>query len=61
MLLAVVVTWAVWDWLEWVYPCSQPLPKRPEGALTDPINPFVIGTIVLALSAAAVIVFVGKA
>ncbi|EFJ40148.1 hypothetical protein VOLCADRAFT_121755 [Volvox carteri f. nagariensis] len=43
MLLAVVVTWAVWDWLAWVYPAEESvLPHRPAGAPADKINPAVV-------------------
>eukprot|EP00775_Hariotina_reticulata_P013409 gene13409-13537_t len=60
MILAVVVTWAVWDWLRWVYPESQPLAQRPEGAAADKPNPFVVGVVALGLLTAAVVVFVAK-
>ncbi len=61
MVLAPVVTWAVWSWLDWVYPPSKPLQKRPEGAKADPLSPYVIALIVVAVGAGAIIVFVGKA
>ena len=61
MLLAPVVTAAVWTWLKWVYPEDEPLPRRQEGARSDPPNVFVVGLIAFALFTAAVIVVVGKA
>lgn len=62
MFLAVVVTWAAWRALEWVYPESQPLPVRPPGATTpDRPNVFVLGLIALGLTAAAVAIFVAGA
>lgn len=61
MLLAPVVTAAMWTWLAWVYPPSQPLPKRQEGAAADQLNPFVMGIITCSLAVAAIVVFVAKA
>ncbi|GFR39788.1 hypothetical protein Agub_g273 [Astrephomene gubernaculifera] len=62
MLLAVVVTWAVWDWVEWVYPPDrQLLPRRPAGTPADRLNPGVVGLILAALALAGVIVIGGKA
>lgn len=61
MLLAVVVTWAVWDWLEWVYPPEAPVPVRPRGSPPDKLNIFVVGLIVACLGVAGVIVIGGKA
>eukprot|EP00879_Flechtneria_rotunda_P013945 GHRR01014564.1.p1 GENE.GHRR01014564.1~~GHRR01014564.1.p1 ORF type:complete len:201 (+),score=33.85 GHRR01014564.1:1051-1653(+) len=60
MFLAVVVTWAVWDWLQWVYPRSQPLPQRPKGAAGDRLNPLVLALIAVALLTAAIAAFVAK-
>lgn len=60
MFLAVVVTWAVWDWVKWVYPESQPLQQRPEGAAADKPNKFVLAVIGFGLLTAAVAVFVAK-
>ncbi len=61
MLLAVVVTWAVWDWLEWVYPPEAPVSVRPKGSPPDKLNVFVVGLIVACLGVAGVIVIGGKA
>ncbi|KAG2448945.1 hypothetical protein HYH02_005702 [Chlamydomonas schloesseri] len=62
MLLAVVVTWAVWDWLEWVYPAGRAvLPRRAPGSPPDPLNPAVLGLILVCLGVAGVIVIGGKA
>ncbi|KXZ42654.1 hypothetical protein GPECTOR_127g532 [Gonium pectorale] len=62
MLLAVVVTWAVWDWLAWVYPADAcVLPRRPPGAPPDPINPGVMALIAACLVVAGIIVIGGKA
>eukprot|EP00198_Chlamydomonas_reinhardtii_P000275 XP_001689610.1 predicted protein [Chlamydomonas reinhardtii] len=62
MLLAVVVTWAVWDWLEWVYPAGRvALPRRPTGSPPDPLNPAVLALILVCLGVAGVIVIGGKA
>lgn len=60
MFLAVVVTWAVWDCVKWVYPESQPLQQRPEGAAADKPNKFVLAVIGFGLLTAAVAVFVAK-
>jgi DNA mismatch repair protein MutS2 len=60
MVLAPVVTAAVWTWLEWVYPESKPLPKRAPGAAADALSPWVVALIVVGLTAAAVAVFVAK-
>lgn len=61
MFLSVVVTWAVWDWLNWVYPPSQPLPPRPKEQPADKPNPFVLSVVAFGLLTAAVVVFVAKA
>lgn len=61
MLLAPVVTGAMWTWLEAVYPQTQPLPKRAEGAAGDKLNPVVLGIIVFGVAVAAVVVFIAKA
>ncbi|KAG2444775.1 hypothetical protein HXX76_001518 [Chlamydomonas incerta] len=62
MLLAVVVTWAVWDWLEWVYPAGRAvLPRRPPGSPPDALNPAVLALIIVCLAVAGVIVIGGKA
>lgn len=61
MLLAVVVTAAVWGWLRWVYPEAEPLQKRPEGAKADPANPYVLALVAFGLFTAAVIILVAKA
>lgn len=62
MLLAVVVTWAVWTWLEWVYPpATSILAKRSKWQAPDKPNPFVLGLIAFALLACAIIVIGGKA
>ena len=60
MFLAVVVTWAVWNALEWVYPDSHPLPPRPASASADKPHPLVLGVIAFALTGAAVVIFVAK-
>eukprot|EP00878_Enallax_costatus_P012058 GHUV01012590.1.p2 GENE.GHUV01012590.1~~GHUV01012590.1.p2 ORF type:complete len:216 (+),score=33.40 GHUV01012590.1:550-1197(+) len=60
MFLAVVATWAVWDWLEWVYPPSQPLPPRPKEQPGDKPNPYVLAVVAFGLLTAAVAVFVAK-
>ncbi|KAF6255128.1 hypothetical protein COO60DRAFT_1702962 [Scenedesmus sp. NREL 46B-D3] len=60
MLLAVVVTWAVWSWLRWVYPESCPLQKRPEGAAPDEPNVLALTLVGVGLLTAAVVVFVAK-
>jgi hypothetical protein len=61
MVLAPVVTAAVWTWLKWVYPEEEPLPRRQEGAQRDPPNVFVVGLIMFTLFVAGFIVIVGKA
>ena len=61
MLLAPIVTSAVWGWTKWVYPEERPLAKRAEGAPADPLNNWVLALIVFALGAAAIIVIGGKA
>lgn len=61
MFLAVVVTWAVWNALQWVYPETQPLPPRPATAAADKPHPLVLGLIAVALAGAAVVIFVAKA
>lgn len=61
MLLAVIVTAATWTWLRWVYPETEPLQKRPEGAPADKANPYVLALITFTLVTAAVIAFVAKA
>jgi hypothetical protein len=62
MLLAVVVTWAMWDWLAWVYPADEAvLPRRPPGSPRDPLNPGVVGLIMACLIVAGIIVIGGKA
>ncbi|KAG2501848.1 hypothetical protein HYH03_000346 [Edaphochlamys debaryana] len=62
MLLAVVVTWAVWDWLQWVYPPAETvLPKRPPGQARDKLNPAVLALIIGCLLVAGIIVIAGKA
>mmetsp|Transcript_25348 Transcript_25348/g.68866 ORF Transcript_25348/g.68866 Transcript_25348/m.68866 type:complete len:370 (-) Transcript_25348:415-1524(-) len=60
MLLAVVVTYAVWNALDWVYPASQPLPARPPGSPPDKPHPLVLGLIAFALTAAGIIVIGGN-
>jgi hypothetical protein len=61
MLLAVVVTSAVWGWARPVYPEAGPLPRRPPGAPPDPSSPFVLGVVGFGLLTAAVVAFVAKA
>lgn len=61
MFLAVVVTWAVWRALQHVYPETQPLPQRPATAAGDRPHPLVLGLIAVALTLAAVVIFVAKA
>mmetsp|Transcript_14735 Transcript_14735/g.36745 ORF Transcript_14735/g.36745 Transcript_14735/m.36745 type:complete len:387 (-) Transcript_14735:193-1353(-) len=61
MLLAVVVTWGVWNALAWVYPHTQPLPRRKPGAAADKPHPLVLGLIAACLLVAGVIVIGGKA
>jgi hypothetical protein len=61
MLLAVVVTAAVWGWMRRVYPEDRPLQKRPAGAPSDPPNPFVLALAVFGLVVAGVVTFVAKA
>ncbi|GIL63458.1 hypothetical protein Vafri_17498 [Volvox africanus] len=62
MLLAIVVTWAVWDWLAWVYPAGESvLLRRPVGSPPDRLNPGVVGLILVCLAIAGVIVIGGKA
>mmetsp|Transcript_8179 Transcript_8179/g.17534 ORF Transcript_8179/g.17534 Transcript_8179/m.17534 type:complete len:266 (+) Transcript_8179:325-1122(+) len=61
MVLAVVVTWACWTWLEWVYPPSQRLQKRLPGSPPDKMEPWVLGVIAFGLFAAAVIIIGGRA
>jgi len=61
MLLAVIVTAAVWGWLRWVYPESEPLQRRPEGGGADAPNPYVLGLVVFGLVTAAVAILVAKA
>lgn len=61
MFLAVVVTWAVWNALQWVYPETQPLPPRPTTAAADKPHPLVLGLIALGLTGAAIVIFVAKA
>lgn len=62
MLLAVVVTWAVWDWLAWVYPAEAAvLPQRPARSPPDRLNPAVVGLILVCLLIAGIIVIGGKA
>ncbi len=60
MLLAVVVTYGVWNALDWVYPASQPLPARAPGTPPDKPHPLVLALIALALATAAVIVIGGN-
>jgi hypothetical protein len=61
MLLAVVVTAAVWGWLRWVYPESEPLPKRAEGQPADKPNLYVLALIAFGVLTAAVAILVAKA
>ncbi|KAI8472650.1 MAG: hypothetical protein J3K34DRAFT_413171 [Monoraphidium minutum] len=61
MLLAVVVTAAVWGWMRWVYPESELLPRRPEGAPPDKANGFVLGVVAFGLFTAAFVIIVAKA
>lgn len=61
MFLAVVVTWGVWNALEWVYPETQPLPQRPQGAVADKPHPLLLGGVGLGLACAAIVIFVAKA
>jgi hypothetical protein len=44
----------------WVYPESQPLAQRPEGAAADKPNLLVVAVVGLGLLTAAVVVFVAK-
>lgn len=62
MILGVFVTWAVWTWVEWVYPphSSRCLPRK-KGALSDPLSAWVLVLVVAALGVAGVIVIGGKA
>ncbi|KAF8065840.1 IPCS1 [Scenedesmus sp. PABB004] len=60
MLLAVVVTWAVWDWTAWVYPPGAPLPRRPDGAPRVAPSAAVLAVVALGLVVPAVVVFVAK-
>jgi DNA mismatch repair protein MutS2 len=61
MLLAVVVTAAVWGWARRVYPECAPLPRRAEGAPADAPNPAVLALIAFTLVTAAVAILVAKA
>ncbi|KAL6753412.1 PAP2 superfamily C-terminal-domain-containing protein [Haematococcus lacustris] len=61
MLLAIIVTWAVWTWLAGVYPADRPLADRPPNQKRDNPNVAVLALIVAALAAAGVIVVGGKA
>lgn len=61
MVLAVVVTWAVWDWLAWLHPPARPLPRRAPGAAPDPLSLWVVGLILVGLAVAGVIVIGGRA
>ena len=62
MVLGVVVTWAVWTWLEGVYPpAASQLAPRLHGSQADRPNAFVLALIGVALLAAEVIVIGGKA
>ena len=61
MILAVVVTWACWTWLDWVYPASQKLPQRPPNVPPDKMSPLVLLLIAVKLTTAGVIVTGGKA
>jgi DNA mismatch repair protein MutS2 len=61
MVLAVIVTWAVWVALQRVYPESQPLPGRPATAAADKPHPLVLALIALGLAGAAIVIFVAKA
>lgn len=61
MLLAVVVTAAAWGWVRRVYPETEPLQKRPEGAPPDARNAFVLGVVAFGLTTAAVVILVAKA
>jgi DNA mismatch repair protein MutS2 len=61
MVLAPVVTAAMWGWVKWVYPEDTPLRHRPPEAPADPLSPWVMALIVVGLTAAAVAIFIGKA
>jgi DNA mismatch repair protein MutS2 len=61
MFLAVVVTWAVWNALQWVYPEQQPLPPRPASAAPEKPHPLVLGLIGFGLLTATVVIFVAQA
>lgn len=60
MFLAVVVTWGVWNALQWVYPETRPLPPRPQSAVADKPNPLVLGLIGAGLLCAGIVIFVAK-
>jgi hypothetical protein len=61
MLVAVIVTSAVWGWVRWVYPEDDLLPRRPEGAPPDPSNPALVGLVAFGLLTAALVILVAKA
>ncbi|GAX85052.1 hypothetical protein CEUSTIGMA_g12472.t1 [Chlamydomonas eustigma] len=62
MILAVVVTWACWSWLHWVYdPVSEKLSPRNNLAPADARNPLAFMLIAVGLVAAGVIVIGGRA
>jgi DNA mismatch repair protein MutS2 len=60
MILAVVVTSAVWGWTRGIYPEDRPLPKLPEGAEAGRPNTLALLLVVVGLATAAVAVFVAK-
>jgi DNA mismatch repair protein MutS2 len=59
MFLAVVVTYAVWNALDWVYPASQPLPARLPGTPPDKLHPAILALLAGILLVAAIIVIGG--
>ena len=62
MILAIIVTWACWTWLEWVYPPEKRrLTARKPGSPPDCLDPRVLAVIGVALAVAGVIVIGGKA
>ncbi len=62
MILAVVVTWACWTWLEGIYPpATSRMKARPKGSPPDRLNPWVLALVGGSLLVAAVIIVGGKA
>lgn len=61
MFLAPVVTWAVWNALQHIYPETQPLLSRPATAAACKPHPLVLALIAVGLTGAAIVIFVAKA